>query len=42
MEHNLIAKDERTVQDGEGLMGESAIDNGEAGYEAMGMIMVVI
>jgi hypothetical protein len=42
VEYNLIAKDERTVQDGEGHMGDIAIDNGEAGYEAMGMIMVVM
>jgi hypothetical protein len=40
--HNLIAKDEGTVQDGEGYMGDIAIDNADDGDEAMGMVMVVM
>ncbi len=41
-EHNLIAKDEEPVQDGEGHLGDIGIDDGDAEDEVMGIVIVVM
>ncbi len=41
-EHNLIAKDEEPVQDGEGHLGDIWIDDGDAEDEVMGIVIVVM